>query len=113
MRGIRVIRGKHAELLLAEPSDDFVKAVLSDEVPIIDAMKRLREVFPNACDLSYDRDERAPDTKTFIARVGKAADPLDVIGDFLAQVRGDGLGDQELAVVAEAISDVRGEERAE
>lgn len=112
IRGVRILRGKHSELLLAEPSADFVKAVLTDEVPIIDGMKRLREVFQNACDLTYERDERAPEVKSFDARVTKVADPIIVIGDFLELVRNDRMTDEDLKVVASALHDIRNGEGA-
>lgn len=112
IRGVRILRGKHSELLLAEPSADFVKAVLTDEVPIIDGMKRLRAVFPNACDLTYERDERAPEVKSLDARVTKVADPLVVIGDFLELVRNDRMTDEDLKVVASALHDIRNGEDA-
>lgn len=111
--GVRVLRGKHAELLLAEPSTDFVKAVLTDDVPIIDGMKRLRAVFPNACDLTYERDERTPEIKSLDVRTSKVANPLDVIGDFVELVRDERMTDGELNVVASALHDIRhGEDAA-
>ncbi len=58
IRRVRVLRGRHAELLLAERSDDFIKVVLTDDVPVIDGMKRIRDVFPNACELLYDPARR-------------------------------------------------------
>jgi len=106
-RGVRSLRGKHAELLLNESSTDFVKAVLTDDAPVIDGMKRLRGVFPNACELIYERDERAPDIKSFDARRTKAADPIDVIGGFLEAVRAERMSDAELSVVATALQDIR------
>lgn len=107
VRGVRILRGKHAELLLAKPSDDFVKAVLTDAAPVIDGMKRLRAVFPNACDLTYERDERAPEIKSFDGRMARVADPIDVIGDFLEVVRGGRLSDEEHKVVASALQEMR------
>lgn len=113
IRGVRILRGKHAELLLAEPSTDFVKAVLTDDAPIIDGMKRLRSVFPNACDLTYERDECAPVIKSLDARITKVANPLDVIGDFLELVRDERMNNDELNVLASALHDIRhGEDAA-
>ncbi|MGO4683678.1 exonuclease SbcCD subunit D [Hyphomicrobium sp. 2TAF46] len=103
LRGVRILKGKHAELLLAKPSDNFVKAVLTDETPVIDAMKRLRAVFPNACDLTYQREERAPEIKSLAGTGARAADPIEVIGDFLNFVRNDPMTDTERAIVAPAL----------
>ncbi|MGD9924409.1 MAG: exonuclease SbcCD subunit D [Pseudorhodoplanes sp.] len=107
LRRVRILRGKHAELLLTEPSTDFVKVVLTDDVPIIDGMKRLRTVFPNACSLTYERDEHVLELKSLDARATKVVDPLDVIGDFLELVRDERTTEEELKVVASALHDIR------
>jgi exonuclease SbcD len=107
LRGVRTLRGKHAELLLAAPSEDFVQAVLADEVPVIDGMKRLREVFPNACALSYARDARAPELKSLAARGPRVADPVTVVGDFLELIRDTRLSEDEARVVAAALHDLQ------
>ncbi len=107
VRGVRVIKGKHAELVLAEPTQDFVKAVLTDEVPVIDAMKRLREVFPNACELTYARDEREAANLAHPQSAAKAATPMEVIGSFLSLVGSDASKDGETAVAAAAIQHIQ------
>ncbi|MDO8423323.1 MAG: exonuclease SbcCD subunit D [Parvibaculum sp.] len=112
VRGARVLRGKYAELLLAEPSYDFVKAVLTDDTPVIDGMKRLRDVFPNACELIYAKDERTPEVKLTGGRATKAASPIEVVGSFLEIVRDDSLSDDELVVVTSALHRMREAEDA-
>lgn len=106
LRRVRVLKGTHAELLQAPPSDDFIKAVLTDEAPVIDGMKRLREVFPNACELVYERHQRAPEMKSASYTVA-AADPVTVMGDFLEQVRGNRLSEAELKVLGSALERLR------
>ncbi|WP_186392703.1 MULTISPECIES: exonuclease SbcCD subunit D [unclassified Pannonibacter] len=106
LRRVRVLKGTHAELLQAPPSGDFIKAVLTDEAPVIDGMKRLREVFPNACELVYERHQRAPEMKSASYTVA-AADPVTVMGDFLEQVRGNRLSEAELKVLGAALERLR------
>ena len=106
LRRVRVLKGTHAELLQAPPSGDFIKAVLTDEAPVIDGMKRLREVFPNACELVYERHQRAPEMKSASYTVA-AADPVTVMGDFLEQVRGNRLSEAELKVLGSALERLR------
>jgi DNA repair protein SbcD/Mre11 len=106
-RGIRILKGKLAELLLAKPSDDFVKAVLTDDGPVIDGMRRLRGIFPNACELSYERNERATEFKSLGGRRMDVTAPIAVIGNFLAHVRESGLTDEERKVVASALDGIR------
>lgn len=113
VRRVRVLRGRHAELLLGSPSGDFIKVVLTDDAPVIDAMKRIRDVFPNACELVYERDERAPEIKSLRGRALAVANPVEVIGDFLEHVRDERLSEAELAVVAAALGQLRETEDAE
>ncbi|WP_100269153.1 exonuclease SbcCD subunit D [Epibacterium ulvae] len=107
IRQVRVLKGLHAELLLADRSDDFIKAVLTDDAPVIDGMKRIRDVFPNACELVYDRDEKAPEVKSLAGRALAVANPVEVIGDFLEHVRDEGFSENELEVVASALGRLR------
>ena len=107
VRRVRVLKGRHAELLLADRSDDFIKAVLTDDAPVIDGMKRIRGVFPNACELVYDRDEKAPEVKSLAGRALAVANPVEVIGDFLEHVRDEGFSENELEVVASALGRLR------
>ena len=113
VRSARVLRGKLAELLLAEPSEDFIKVVLTDDAPVIDGMKRIRQVFPYACELVYERDERASEIKSLGGRVPAVANPIEVIGDFLEHVRDDRLSEAELEVVASTLGRLREMEDAE
>ena len=112
-RGLRVVRGKHAELMLADLSKDFVKAILTDEVPVIDAMKRLREVFPNACELTYVRDERTSASQLSLQSAAKAATPIEVISSFLELVGDNANSEQELGIAAVAVQQIQTEEAAQ
>ncbi len=107
IRQVRVLKGRHAELLLADRSDDFIKAVLTDDAPVIDGMKRIRDVFPNACELIYERDEQAPEVKSLTGRALAVANPVEVIGDFVEHVRDEGFSEKELEVVASALGRLR------
>ncbi len=113
IRRVRVLRGRHAELLLAERSEDFIKVILTDDSPVIDGMKRIREVFPNACELIYERDERAPEIKALAGRTFAVANPVEVISDFLEHVRDERLSEGELVVVASTLGRLRETEDAE
>ena len=112
IRKVRVLKGRHAELLLADRSDDFIKAVLTDDAPEIDGMKRIRDVFPNACELIYERDERAPEVKSLTGRALAVANPVEVLGEFLEHVREEGFSENELEVVASALGRPRETEDA-
>lgn len=110
IRGVRVVEGRHEDLLRLPPSEDFLRAVLTDEAPVIDAMRRLRAVFPNACDLCYAREARAPELKALGPVPRGLDDPMAVIGGFLDQVRGERADAEELAAIAATLDGLRGGE---
>ena len=112
LRQVRTLRGKLAELLAGPPSQDFIKTVLTDDAPQIDAMKRLRAVYPNACQLSYERHERAPELKAMTASTARLSDPIDLIGDFVRHVRGEGPTEAETDVLTAALAALKAAEDA-
>lgn len=111
-RDVRVLRGKHAELLQTEPSTDFIKAILSDDAPVIDGMRRLRAVFPNACELIYERDLQPSEIKSLEGRANAAAKPLDVVADFLALVTGESATEDEKTVITTTLHALQSAEGA-
>ena len=113
VRRVRVVTGRHAELLRAEPAEDLVRVVLTDEAPVIDGMKRIREVFPNACELVYERRAPRRDAGAPGVRPAATADPVRLVGDFLDHVREDPLSEAEREVVAATLGRIREREDAE
>lgn len=112
LRQARILNGRHADLLRMEGCDDFIRAVLTDEGPVIDAMKRLRAVFPNACELVYERARQTtapvPGTQ---CRSG-AQQPLDVVRDFLRLVADEDMSQAEAELVRMALDGIRRAEDA-
>lgn len=109
IRQVRSLIGSFQDLAAGTPSDDFIQAVLTDETPLIDPMKRLREIYPNTCHLHYARDARTAATTAFGPR-RVAASPIDMIGDFLEAVRGECLSEAEASIVADRLHKVTADE---
>ena len=102
IRQVRSLTGAFSDLLEGTPSDDFIQAILTDENPLIDPMKRLRATYPNACHLAYARQERAAETK--VLGNGRAAvTPIEMIGNFVKVVLGREPYATEVAIVAEKL----------
>lgn len=103
LRQLRSIRGKLLELLAAtEVSHDLVRVVLTDETPQIDPMKRIREFYPNAVKLAYERNER-PVAQRLEEQRAAIDDPQTLASTFLEFVRGDALSETETGIVASAL----------
>jgi exonuclease SbcD len=115
-RAVRILKGEFEELLdkgRREPSDDFIKLVLTDKKALIDPMGRIREHYPNALALTYERDERATPILLRGSSQAKLDDPIAVVGEFLGQVRGEVGTDDEMALVGSALKQLHNvEERA-
>jgi exonuclease SbcD len=112
-RRARVLRGKHAELLLSDPSSDFIKAELTDNAPVIDGMKRLREVFPHACELVYLRNEHPLELKSAEGLVIAAAKPEDLVHNFLTEVGLEEVSEAEQGIVASSLTCLQQKEDTE
>lgn len=103
-RRIRTLRGRLVELLAAPGgSDDLIGILLTDEVRQIDPMKRIRELYPNAVQLAYERDEPTGEQRL---RDGRAAleSPKEMIAQFVGFVREKGITEAETALVAEKLA---------
>ena len=113
VRRARILHGKHAEILLSDPSSDFIKVVLTDDAPVIDGMKRLRDVLPNACELIYACDERPLEIKSLNGQSVEAAEPADVVRNFLTEVGLEDLSEADQGVVDASLTRLRQREDAE
>ncbi len=108
-RQARTIRGTLEELVAAPVgSDDFIRVVLTDETPQIDPMKRIRVLYPNAVQLSYERAGRTLEEKL---GEGRAAidDPETLVSDFIEFVRGEAPGEVDTQLVNTLIHEARQE----
>lgn len=100
MRQVKTLRGKLSDLIASGAvSENFVKIILTDKAMLIDPMKQVRELYPNACALSYERDETPYETKS--AHVVQAAltEPSAVIEEFLRHVRGEAQTEAETKII--------------
>ncbi|MEX0956428.1 MAG: exonuclease SbcCD subunit D C-terminal domain-containing protein [Rhizobiaceae bacterium] len=110
-RAVRMFKGPMKDLLAvasAAPSDDFFKIVLTDKGAIIDPMGQVREYYPNATVLTYERDEEAAPVSgsgsTSTSTSTSLDDPLAVVGEFLSHVRGEEPSDVETTIVTTALN---------
>ncbi|OAO02234.1 exonuclease sbcCD subunit D [Sphingomonadales bacterium EhC05] len=106
LREVRAIRGKLQELLAhTEPSKDFVQVILTDEAPQIDPMKRIRELYPNAAQLTYDRKEN-PVERRVAEQIAAIDNPPELAAMFMNFARGKAITDTETQLVASALQTI-------
>ncbi|TCJ41267.1 exonuclease SbcCD subunit D [Parafrankia sp. BMG5.11] len=106
LRQVRTLRGKLSELLASKgQSNDFVKVILTDASPQIDAMKRMRQIYPNAVQLNYETDGAPTGQKLENGRSSLDA-PQQVVAQFLGAVRSLEFAKTEQAIVDEALNEL-------
>ncbi|WP_282611008.1 exonuclease SbcCD subunit D [Pelagibius sp. Alg239-R121] len=89
VRSVRTLKGRLADLVATGSiSEDFIKIVLTDPGALIDPMGQVREIYPNAMVLSYERDENQPETKSTTVAQSPLDNPQHVVTEFLEYVRG-------------------------
>jgi exonuclease SbcD len=96
-RRVRRVEGRFDDLLAHSPSEgrnDWVEVTLDDPTPILDAARRLREIFPNLLSL---RQRQPAVSEGEGARVDRreGVDELRLFGDFLGEVGADPLDEED------------------
>lgn len=115
-RPLRVLSGTLSELISAGRSpgapatDALIKAVLTDEGALVDAIGQLRAVYPHVLQLERAARSIAAGPGGVASRVDRR-DPTRLVGSFLEAVRGDGPNPGEADVIGNTLALVeRGEE---
>ena len=104
-RVMRVIEGAFDDLLMHPASDDYVLARLSDREPILDAMARLRRVYPNALQIERPALSRGADGPLPAGQDHRKVEPLDLFETFYQHVAGEPLNEEQRQEVGSAIEE--------
>lgn len=98
LRDMRQIRGSYDELMTKSTyegtdTQDFIRAVLTDEQDVPDAMRRMRNVYPNLAELLYD-NRRTRQSSSFQAlEAMEALSPAQLFAQFYESQNGSPLLD--------------------
>lgn len=113
LHGLRRIRGPldrlvSPEVVGAADPHDYLHVLLTDENPAIDAMARLRDVYPNVMSVAYDNARtRAEGLTMHDAPATDEASPLELFNEFYERQNGAPLSDGQLAVVTEELERIK------
>lgn len=106
-RDLRVIDGLFADLMKGAPSEDYVHAVLHNTEPVMDAMNRLRALYPNL--ISLERPEvRASGSRLEAAAMARMSDE-QLFAAFFEQTTGQAPTEAMLGVFRTAAEGARRE----
>ncbi|GGF50617.1 nuclease SbcCD subunit D [Microbacterium sorbitolivorans] len=113
-RGHAILTGTLDEVLAMEGhDDDWVCAILTDRVPPKDPMQKLRARYPFCATIEYRPEREETEARTYRDRVGRGTPDPQIVDDFLDHVRaGEGASEEERALIATVVSEVRAGEQA-
>lgn len=108
MRDMRCIRGPLAELCAPEVvsgqnQDDYLRVVLTDEEPQLNALSLLRSNYPNLMSLEYDNSRTKHVSSLQDAPVEKETDALSLFRIFFENQNGHPMNESQKAIVSEAL----------
>lgn len=115
LHDLRRVRGPLERLVSSEVADaagtsreDYLYAVLTDENPVVDALARLREVYPNVMSLEYDNARTRAAGVTSDAPIAdeSEASPLELFCDFYEMQNGSELTDAQRSVVIDELKKI-------
>lgn len=92
------------EVVAAADREDYLHVVLTDEHPTIDAMARLRDVYPNVMNIEYDNARtRAAGVRSDAPEAEEEVGPLELFSDFYEEQNGAGLSPRQLGIVTDEL----------
>lgn len=109
-RGLSVLTGTLDELLTdpkhKRSEDDFISAVVTDQVQPLDVMRRLQSRFPYAVHVDWRPSGGRPDLGDSYAEAVRGRTDLEIAARFVADCRGTGPDDNEHRLLDEALETV-------
>lgn len=108
LRDWLVKEGKFEDIM-REGCGDFVKAVLTDETEIYDAVNKLRSCFPNLLQLEYKRAGGSSSYDFAEVEAVRAASPAELFGEFFRQQNGGReMNERQKDIVSEIFGELAG-----
>lgn len=112
---MRQIRGSYEEITAKSfydgtDTEDYLHIILTDEEDVPEAMGRLRVIYPNLIQLSYDNTRTRTDSHISGAEDVKAKSPLELFGELYAQQNGQSLSDVQEAYLQDLMEKIWEEE---
>lgn len=107
LRDVRRVKGTLEQILThAQPSEDYMYVVLTDDTPLTDAAARVRAVYPNLVKLEFST-RHGQDSAPARAEEMLRKTPLELFGDFYKQVHGSDMTEEENTLMKQVFEEVR------
>ncbi len=111
LRDMRTIKGTYEELTALSfygntNTDDYIRAILTDEDDVVNAMARLRTIYPNLMTMSYENSRTKADFQINDNYVYEDKSPMEHFSDFFEMVNGSKMSEKQREFTAELIEKI-------
>lgn len=108
LHDMRQIKGTYMELTNRQnyadtATDDYLNVILTDEEDIPDAINRLRSIYPNVMQLSYDNKRTRINQTIETTDITNLKTPLQLFNDFFQMQNNQELSDAQIAILEDLI----------
>lgn len=110
LHDLREIRGPFADLISEEVSaqqecHDYLRIVLTDEQPTLDALSRIRAVYPNVMAIEYDNERTKRTSRTLDPHDEPTqTDAFELFSRFYQEQNGRDLAEEQALIAREALN---------
>ncbi|WP_025786152.1 exonuclease SbcCD subunit D [Sporosarcina sp. D27] len=105
-RDIRTVKATMAELLLEEPSEDYVFVKLLDDAPVLFPMEKVRSVYPNAMHVERVVNRSLPEQATSRVSDIERLDDRALFNAFFEEITGSSPDQETRTIVDEVLQEL-------
>jgi exonuclease SbcD len=111
LHDMREIRGSFAELISpayveGQAAEDYLHITLTDEEDVLDALARLRQIYPNLMKLDYDNRRTRERQKVGMAGEVTGKSPLQLFAEFYRLQNNQDMSDEQSDLLTRLISEI-------
>jgi exonuclease SbcD len=103
---MREISGTFHEIMQAEKSEDYMHVTLRDEEDIPDAIRSLRQVFPNIMKLDYDNRRTQQAQHSEMAAEEMSHSPMEIFASFYQSRTTASLNEEQKKLMEDLIQEI-------
>lgn len=111
LHDLRKIRGTYDEITLKNNyahtnTDDYISITLTDEQDIPDAINRLRAIYPNIMQLTYDNKRTATTQLIDANNINESQTPFDLFAEFYVKQNNQPLNEEQITIMQDLIQEI-------
>lgn len=116
LRDMRTIKGSYIELTSLSyyentKTDDYIRIILTDEDDVVNAMSRLRTIYPNLMALSYENTRMKTFSDTQTLEYSETKTPMEHFSDFFEALNGDKMSEKQFLFAQKLIEEILEEDK--